>query len=135
MVKDKLLNQIADDFSEIIKNKKILGILLYGSSIKEGNSNRSDIDICVVAPNEDIYELISFILQNINVNAKKYDIRVFNELPLYIKIQVIQKGLLIYSSNKFDLYEYFYIYRKLWDDQKHRQEISKEELLQLKHKN
>ncbi len=131
MVKDKLLNQIADDFSEIIKNKKILGILLYGSSIKEGNSNRSDIDICVVAPNEDIYELISFILQNINVNAKKYDIRVFNELPLYIKIQVIQKGLLIYSSNKFDLYEYFYIYRKLWDDQKHRQEISKEELLQL----
>jgi len=131
MVEDKLLNQIIDDFSEIIKNKKILGILLYGSYIKEGNSNRSDIDICVVAPNEDIYELISYILQNINVNAKKYDIRVFNELPLYIKIQVIQKGLLIYSSNKFDLYEYFYIYRKLWDDQKHRQAISKEELLQI----
>ena len=131
MVKDKLLNQIADDFSEIIKNKKILGILLYGSYVEERNTNRSDIDICVVAPNEDIYELISHLLQNINVNEKKYDIRVFNELPLYIKIQVIQKGLLIYSSNKFDLYEYFYIYRKLWDDQKHRQAISKEELLQI----
>ncbi|MCJ7649611.1 MAG: nucleotidyltransferase domain-containing protein [Candidatus Lokiarchaeota archaeon] len=131
MVKDKLLNQIADDFSEIIKNKKILGILLYGSYVEERNTNRSDIDICVVAPNEDIYELISHLLQNINVNAKKYDIRVFNELPLYIKIHVIQTGILIYSSNKLDLYEYFYIYRKLWDDQKHRQEISKEELLQL----
>jgi len=131
MVKDKLLNQIADDFSEIIKNKKILGILLYGSYVEERNTNRSDIDICVVAPNEDIYELISHLLQNINVNEKKYDIRVFNELPLYIKIHVIQTGVLIYSSNKLDLYEYFYIYRKLWDDQKHRQEISKEELLQI----
>ena len=131
MVKDKLLNQIADDFSEIIKNKKILGILLYGSYVEERNINRSDIDICVVAPNEDIYELISQLLQNININAKKYDIRVFNELPLYIKIHVIQHGVLIYSSNKLDLYEYFYIYRKLWDDQKHRQEISKEDLLQI----
>jgi len=131
MVEDKLLNQIADDFSEIIKNKKILGILLYGSYVEERNINRSDIDICVVAPNEDIYELISQLLQNININAKKYDIRVFNELPLYIKIHVIQHGVLIYSSNKLDLYEYFYIYRKLWDDQKHRQEISKEDLLQI----
>jgi predicted nucleotidyltransferase len=131
MVEDKLLNQIFDDFSEIIKNKKILGILLYGSYIKERNTNRSDIDICVVAPNEDMYELVSYLLQNINVNAKKYDIRIFNELPLYIKIHVIQHGVLIYSSNKLDLYEYFYIYRKLWEDQKHRQEISKEELLQI----
>ena len=131
MVEDKLLNQLADDFSEIIKNKEILGILLYGSYVEERNSNRSDIDICVVAPNEDKYELISQLLQNINVNAKKYDIRVFNELPLYIKIHVIQHGVLIYSSNKLDLYEYFYIYRKLWDDQKHRQEISKEELLKI----
>lgn len=107
MVEDKLLNQIANDFSEIIKNKKILGILLYGSYIEERNTNRSDIDICVIAPNEDMYELVSYSLQNINVNAKKYDIHVFNELPLYIKIHVIQKGVLIYSSNKLDLYEYF----------------------------
>ena len=131
MVEDKLLNQIANDFSEIIKNKNILGIILYGSYINESNTNKSDIDICVVAPNEDTGELISYLLQKINVNAKKYDLRVFNELPLYIKIHVIQKGVLIYSQNKLDLYEYFYIYRKLWNDQKHRQEISKEELLQL----
>ncbi|MHA1191771.1 MAG: nucleotidyltransferase domain-containing protein [Promethearchaeota archaeon] len=131
MVEDKLLNQIVDDFSEIIKNKNILGIILYGSYIEERNTNRSDIDICVIAPNEDMGELFSYLLQNINVNAKKYDVRLFNELPLYIKIQVIQKGVLIYSSNKLDLYEYFYIYRKLWNDQKHRQEISKEELLQI----
>ena len=129
MVKKKLLNQIYNDFSYVIKNKDILGILLYGSYSKSKNSNKSDIDICIVAPNEDLNQLLSFILQNINVESKKYDIRIFNELPLYIKIHIIEDGFLIYSPNKLDLYEFFFIYRKLWDDQKHRQEISKEDLL------
>ena len=92
-------------------------------------TSRSDIDVCIVAPNEDLHQLISFILQNVNVTSKKYDVRVFQELPLYIKIQVIENGELLYSANELDLYEYFYMYRKLWNDQKHRQEISREELI------
>jgi len=128
VVKRKLLNKIIDDFSKIIQKKDIKGILLFGSYVTNNQTNRSDVDICVVAPNEKIVELLSFILQNINVNLRKYDIRIFEELPLYIKIQIIEKGILVYSSNKFDLYEYFYFFRKLWADQKHRQEISKEEL-------
>jgi len=129
VVKKELLDQIFNDFSHVIKKKDILGILLYGSYSKSNNINRSDIDICIVAPNEDLHQLLSFVLQNINVSAKKYDIRIFKELPLYIKIHIIEDGFLIYSSNKLDLYEFFFIYRKLWNDQKHRQEISKEDLL------
>ena len=131
MVKKELLDQIYNDFSYVIEKKDILGILLFGSYSKSKNTNRSDIDICIVAPKEDLHKLLSFVLQNINVEANRYDIRIFNELPLYIKIHIIEDGLLIYSSNKLDLYEFFYIYRKLWDDQKHRQEISKEELLSI----
>jgi len=129
MVKKELLEQIYNDFSYVIQKKDILGILLYGSYSKSKNTNRSDIDICIVAPSEEVQQLLSFVLQNINVNANKYDIRIFNELPLYIKIHIIEDGLLIYSPNKLDLYEFFFIYRKLWDDQKHRQEISKDDLL------
>jgi len=107
----------------------LLGILLYGSYLEDKQTNRSDIDICVVAPNEGDSELLSFILQNINVNLKKYDVRLFSELPLYIKIQIIEKGIVIFSPDELDLYEFFYIYRKLWADQEHRQRITKEELL------
>ena len=131
MVKKELLDQIYNDFSYVIEKKDIIGILLFGSYSKSKNTNSSDIDICIVAPKEDLHKLLSFVLQNINVEANKYDIRIFNELPLYIKIHIIEDGLLIYSSNKLDLYEFFFIYRKLWDDQKHRQEISKEELLSI----
>jgi len=131
MVKKKQITQIYNDFQKIINKKNILGILLYGSVVKATETNKSDIDICVVAPNEDKYQLISYILQNINVTLKKYDLKLFSELPLYIKIQIIEKGILIYSPDKLELYEYFYPYRKLWADQKHRQQISKEELLSI----
>lgn len=131
MVKKKLLNQIKKDFSNIIEKKKIIGILLYGSSIDNKTTNRSDIDICVVAPDEDMHNLLSYVLQNINVNLKKYDIRFFSELPLYIRINVIEDGILIYSPNELDLYEYFYTFRKLWADQKHRQIMTKDELISL----
>ena len=131
MVEIKLLNQIREDFSSIIKTKNITGILIYGSYSKKQEINRSDIDICIVAPEIDPIELLDFIARNVNLISKKYDIRLFSELPLYMKIQVIEDGILIFSPNKFDLYEFFYKYRKLWNDQKHRQELSKEELLSL----
>jgi len=131
MVKKELLSQIRDDFTPIIQNKTILGIFLFGSYLNETQTNRSDIDICIVAPKENPALLLSFILQRINVNLKKYDVRIFHALPLYIKIQVIQKGVLVYSPDRYDLFEYLFLYRKLWNDQKHRQQISKEELLQF----
>ncbi len=131
MVKKEQITQIFNDFQEISNKKDILGILLYGSLVRDTETKKSDIDICVVAPNEDTHQLVSFILQNINVGLKKYDIRLFSELPLYIKIQIIERGILIYSPDKLELYEYFYLYRKLWANQKHRQEISKEELLSI----
>jgi len=80
VVKKELLNQIYNDFSKVISTKDILGILLFGSFTKDKNTHISDIDICIVAPNEEKNQLLSFVLQNINVNAKKYDVRLFYEL-------------------------------------------------------
>ncbi len=129
MVEESLINQIKEDFSIVLKHKKIAGVLLYGSYASDDANNKSDIDVCIVAPNEDVHELISFVLQNVNVRLKNYDVRIFKELPLYIKIQIIEKGIVVYSPDIYDLYEYFYFYRKLWEDQKHRQQITTEELL------
>lgn len=131
MAKRDKLEEIRQDFLNVIQKKKIKGILLFGSSIINQDTNRSDIDICVVAPDEDIYDLLAFITKNINVVKKKYDIRFFSELPLFIKIQIIEDGILVYSPSKYDLYEFFYFYRKIWADQKHRQQISKIKLLSL----
>ena len=131
MAAKERIKEIYNDFLYIIEKRKIIGILLYGSLAKDQETIKSDVDLCIVAPDEDNFELLSFIVGNINVVKKKYDIRIFSELPLHIKIEIIENGILIYSPNKYDLYEYFYFYRKLWADQKHRPYMSKEEFLLL----
>jgi len=131
MVNDAILKKIREDFSKIIEKKKIKGILVFGSHVKDQETNRSDIDICIVAPEEENFDLLSFITGTINLNQEKYDVRTFSELPLYIKIHIIENGILVYSPDRFELYEYFFIYRKIWADGKHRQQMTKEELLSL----
>ena len=116
------LTHIKKDFSFLkqeLKNDRILGVILYGSYAKNEQHARSDIDICIIAPKcktpKEIAGLLGFIWQNINANI--YDIRIFEELPLYIKISIINNHRIIYAKDKYSLYEYFYLYRKLWQDQ------------------
>jgi len=131
MVGEDFLDEIREDFSKIIGKKNILGILLFGSYLNGEETNRSDKDICIVAPEEDEYRIFSEILEKINIGLKKYDIHFFSALPLYIKIQIIESGIVIYSSDVLELFEYFYKYRKLWSDQAERQKLTKEDLLSL----
>ena len=41
---------------------------------------------------------------------------------------VIEKGIVVYSSDVLELYEYFYSFRRMWEDQKYRQTLSKDEI-------
>lgn len=112
----RILREIKKDF-EYLKDKA-KAILIFGSFI-EGNAR--DIDICIVKPvdKEDIYK-----------KANKYDIHIFEELPLYIKMSIIKNNIILFGD-KYELYEYFYFYRKLWEEQKHRNEMKKEEILDM----
>lgn len=64
-----------------------------------------------------------------NVALKGYDVYIFEELPLYIQASIIDSHEIIHTSDKLGLYEYFYNYRKLWDHQKHRNTMTRDELL------
>lgn len=119
--------QLKKDFSFL--KGKVMAILLFGSKIKQ-STPRSDIDICIVAKEKDS-RIIREVYQHIDVNKKRYDVHTFNELPLHIKIDIINNHREIYIKDKPELYEYFYFYRKLWNDQKHRQQLTKEEILSM----
>ena len=120
------------DFSFLIKRKDILAVLLFGSHAKYEQDARSDVDICVVAPScNDKLELLKEIYKNLDVYGKKYDVRIFEDLPLYIKIDVIESNEIIYAKDVYELYEYFYYFRKLWQDQEPRQKLTKEELAEM----
>lgn len=117
-----IIKKVQLDFSflrKMIESGEIHSILLYGSYVKRVVTQRSDVDICIVAPNyktpKEQARLLGYIWQNINAN--KYDVRIFESFPLYIKIDVIGNNEIIFTKNAPDLSYYFYSFRKLWNEQ------------------
>lgn len=109
---------------------KVLGILLFGSRVQEKETPRSDTDICLVLGTRDpsvMRNIYASVWRNVNVSSLNLDVKIFEELPLHIQMDIIQHHGILLTKHKADLYEYFYMYRKRWNDQKHRQKLSKEE--------
>lgn len=109
-----------------------MGVLLYGSHARGEASLRSDIDLCVVAPEVSDSDRAALWREFIShFRDDRYDVRIFELMPLYMKMAVIEEGVVVYSRDVLDLYEYFYPFRRDWDDQKHRQTISREEMISM----
>ncbi|MDK2915416.1 MAG: uncharacterized protein PWQ79_2331 [Thermococcaceae archaeon] len=106
-----LIAQLRRDFDEF--RNSCMGILLYGSWVRGKATRRSDVDICLVKPKPGTYERV---LEKL---GGKYDVKVFEELPLYVQIEIIKNHRVIYGD-ELELSEYFYRFRKLWRDMEHR---------------
>jgi len=87
-----------------------LGILLFGSSARMEDVERSDIDICIVRPAND-----GLLTEMNRMLGGKYDMKVFENLPLYIQIEIIRDHKIIYGD-EVELSAYFYRFRRLWAD-------------------
>jgi len=103
----------------------VLAILIYGSVAKGKENERSDIDICIVAPGAKSSHLYTKLLPLMKEN---YDIKIFEDMPLFLKMEVIENHKIVYVKNVYQLYEYFYKFRKIWKDQEHRQKLTKEDI-------
>jgi len=108
----KTLERIKEDF-EFIKDE-VEGVLLFGSHVAGKAGKRSDIDICLVSP-----ENKRVLLKVFEKLGDKYDVKIFEELPLYIKIDVIKNHRTIFGD-EVELSYYFYTFRKEWRDVEHR---------------
>lgn len=126
------IEPVRKDLFFLSSRDDILAILLYGSVAKGEDTPQSDIDICIVSPScKDNLGLLNEIYRKLDVFSKKYDVRFFEELPLYIQINIIENNNIIYSKNVYELYEYFYRFRKLWDDQAMRQKVTAAEMAEI----
>jgi hypothetical protein len=105
------IEQLKKDFKDF--KEECMGVLLFGSHAKGEQTRRSDVDVCVVKPSKGCLD---------DINAKlggKYDLKVFEHLPLYVKIDIIKHHKTVYGE-ELELSEYSYFFRKLWKDMEHR---------------
>ncbi|MHA1616204.1 MAG: nucleotidyltransferase domain-containing protein [Candidatus Njordarchaeales archaeon] len=123
------IREIKKQVRKIFDLQEVHSILIFGSFAKGEISERSDIDICVVAPGVKNKE--KFTNKIAGMLPKNYDVCLFELLPLYMKIEVIKNHIVLYTKDILELYEYFYHYRKLWKDQEHRQKLTLEEAKKL----
>ncbi len=108
----------------------VLGVLIFGSWATGMGHEMSDIDICIVAPSAE--DKIALWREAIAaIRDDRYDLRIFELLPLYLKMAVIEQGIVVYSKDIPELYEYFYPFRRIWEDQKHRQVLNREEVREM----
>jgi predicted nucleotidyltransferase len=115
------IHRIKKYFSYLHTNKKILGIVLYGSFATSKEHTKSDIDICIVAPHANHIELYKEILKDFPGDLTNLDIRFFEELPLLIRGDIIEEGIILYARNHGELMEYyFFSTRKALEEYRYR---------------
>ena len=128
MDREEVLAKAKMDFQFL--QERVLGTLVFGSWARGEASEWSDIDLCIVAPRaNDPGALWREALSQIQ--DLRYEVRIFELLPLYMKMAVIEEGVVVCSRDVLELYEYFYPFRRLWEDQKRRQTVSREEMLEM----
>lgn len=105
---------------------KILGAILWGSRAKSHAHAGSDIDLCLVAGERPIQEVLSEAWRALP--TPEYDVRVFEELPLYLKGEALDHGRIVLARDPVRLSEYLRPHRRLWEDQAARRHRTPEDL-------
>lgn len=94
-------------------------VVVFGSYAAKRADKRSDIDVAVITRENDRERCIDIWGGFLGKAQDIYDIKIFELLPLQIKASVIKSYEVVYG-NRGDISEYFYGFRKLWNDVKHR---------------
>ncbi len=89
------------------KDPRILAVALFGSYARGEQYN--DIDLCIflVPKHYSSLELSRIKMEYVPEN-EKYDLHLFQELPLYIKQRVLNEAKFIYRKNEDLLYDLYF---------------------------
>ena len=94
---------------ELDKDNKVIFISIYGSSLTEKYNALSDIDVAVYY-NGTKKERFKFRIQLFGKLSDKFDVHIFQDVPLYIRSEIIKTGEIIYTS---DFTETSFIYSRV----------------------
>jgi len=114
-MKSKILVQIRKELYVLSNNS----VVLFGSHVEGGIREISGYDIAVLTKIIDENLLSDLKIKLASEITPPYEIHVFEALPIHVQISIINNYKVIFG-NPLDISEYFYEYRKKWDDCKYR---------------
>jgi len=109
--------QVAEDFAFLQEDDRVLAVLVFGSQVTGRAHDRSDIDICIVAPEAEPMDIMRSVWANVKTESKDYDVHTFEEFPLKLQHRVMEEHETVWCRDEQELQEYLHRFRKLWNDQ------------------
>ncbi|MHA1336527.1 MAG: nucleotidyltransferase domain-containing protein [Promethearchaeota archaeon] len=91
-------------------------VVIYGSFLTEYFiPERSDVDVAIITRIKDKKKNVEIWKSFLGAFPNLYDIKIFELLPLYLKMEVVNNYKVIFGDEP-EISEYFYLYRKIWKD-------------------
>ncbi len=111
---DRLLPRVKQD-------KEVLAVIIYGSAARDQQAPFSDIDICLVmAPQPRPFNLTSLSHKRLEyMEDNSLDLRIFQQLPLYIRVRVLKDGRILFVRDENQLYELAFRTAQAFEDFRH----------------
>ncbi|MBU0456825.1 MAG: nucleotidyltransferase domain-containing protein [Nanoarchaeota archaeon] len=101
---DKKVKKIVESSK---KDKSILAVAFFGSYAREEKFR--DIDVCIfLAPKKYSPTELSMKKMKYTLEDEKYDVQIFQQLPLYIRKQILKEAKIIYCKDEDLLYDLYF---------------------------
>jgi predicted nucleotidyltransferase len=111
---DRLLAMVRQDM-------EVLAVIIFGSAVRQEKTPLSDVDLCLVmmplpkpfSPTGLSYKRLEYMKDN------SFDVRIFQQLPLYIRVRVLREGRILFVRDENQLYELAFRTAQAFEDFKH----------------
>jgi len=118
MRETKVKQQVELLLKEARQDNDVLAVMLFGSVARGESSDHSDIDICLVLyPKR--WQLEELARKRWEYLCFDLDIKIFQQLPLYVRRRVLKEGIVLLVKNEDQLYELAFRTAKEFEDFKH----------------
>jgi predicted nucleotidyltransferase len=111
---DRLLAMVRQD-------EEVLAVIIFGSAARDEQVSSLDVDICLVMtpqpepfrPNTLSHKRLEYMKDN------SLDVRIFQQLPLYIRTRVLKEGRVLFVRDEDQVYELAFRTAQAFEDFKH----------------
>ena len=111
---DRLLAMVKQD-------EEVLAVIIFGSAVRQEKTPLSDVDICLVMTSQPkSFKLTSLSHKRLEyMKGDSLDVRIFQQLPLYIRVRVLREGRILFVRDENQLYELAFRTAQAFEDFKH----------------
>ena len=103
------------------QDMEVLAVIIFGSTARDEQAPFSDLDICLVMTSgPKPFELTSLSHKRLEyMKDNSLDARIFQQLPLYIRVRVLKEGRILFVRDENKLYELAFRTAQAFEDFKH----------------